>query len=51
MNRTVRVILVLALPVTILMLFVMFTIIVSWGHGTNVCATWDGLASAVLQVI
>jgi hypothetical protein len=40
MNRTVRVILALALPVTILLLFVMFTIIVSWGRGTNVCATW-----------
>jgi len=40
MSRTVRVVLALALPVTILLLFMMFTIIVSWGHGTNVCATW-----------
>ena len=38
--RTAQVILALSLPVTILLLVVMFTIIVSWGHGTNVCATW-----------
>jgi len=40
MTRTVRVIIALALPVTILLLFVMFTIILSWKHGANVCATW-----------
>ena len=40
MNRTVRVIVALALPVTILVLFLMLTIILSWGHGNDACATW-----------
>jgi hypothetical protein len=40
MNRAVRVILALSLPVTILLMFLLFTIIVSWGHGKNLCDTW-----------
>ena len=40
MNRTARIALALSLPVTILLLFVMFTFILSWKHGANVCATW-----------
>ena len=42
MNRTVRVTIVLALPVTILLFFVLFTIIQSRVHSTDLCHTWMG---------
>ena len=39
-KRTNRVVLLLALPVTVFMFFLMVTLLVSWVLGTGLCDTW-----------
>jgi hypothetical protein len=38
-----RIVMMLALPVTILMIFLTVTILLSWVSGTGLCGTWMAL--------